>query len=319
MVMSAAGKFGRRRYRMMPEQETEFLSVAEWRDRAHAYRERLLPWVQGFRARRARGETHPVVDFLFTYYSYRPGQLLRWSPGFGVDLEDPGGGQFAAARGFTHRGGRSALELEAMPRRQRGLVRWIGELMQRCADRPGRFGCFGLHEWAMVYRLGEGDIRHASFPLRLTPAEIAEVVESATLCCTHYDAFRFFTPDARLLNSLRPGMDDRLELEQPGCLHTNMDLYKWSYKLAPWIPSELMADAFELAARIRELDMRASPYDLGDLGYPPVAIETPEGRVEYEREQRAFAAAAAPLRERLAICCRQLQAGLRSTQPGRRR
>jgi hypothetical protein len=35
---------------------------------------------------------------------------------------------------------------------------------------------------------------------------------------------------------------------------------------------------FRLARDVRELDMRASPYDLADLGYPPVRIETPEGR-----------------------------------------
>ena len=34
-------------------------------------------------ARRQRGVKHPVHDFLFTYYSFRPAQLRRWSPGFG--------------------------------------------------------------------------------------------------------------------------------------------------------------------------------------------------------------------------------------------
>ena len=42
--------------------------------------------------------------------------------------------------------------------------------------------------------------------------------------------------------------------------------------------------------------MRASPYDLADLGYEPVPIETAEGRAEYVRRQSAFAEAAAPLR-----------------------
>ena len=49
-----------------------------------------------------------------------------------------------------------------------------------------------------------------------------------------------------------------------------MDLYKWAYKCAPLSPSELVADCFALARDIRALDMRASPYDLADLGYPPV-------------------------------------------------
>ena len=41
-----------------------------------------------------------------------------------------------------------------------------------------------------------------------------------------------------------------------------MDLYKWCYKLGPLIESELLMDCLELAADARELDMRASPYDL---------------------------------------------------------
>jgi hypothetical protein len=87
--------------------------------------------------------------------------------------------------------------------------------------------------------------------------------------------------------------------EQPGCLHANMDLYKWSYKLSPLTPAELIADCFELAVDIRTLDMQASPYDLAALGYPPVPIETPDGRAEYTRRQRELSERAAPLRAEL--------------------
>jgi hypothetical protein len=49
--------------------------------------------------------------------------------------------------------------------------------------------------------------------------------------------------------------------------------------------------------------MRASPYDLADLGHPPVPIETPAGRAEYARAQAGFARRAAPLRDRLVDLC----------------
>tara|TARA_B100001250_G_C19588220_1_gene695178 strand:- start:413 stop:697 length:285 start_codon:yes stop_codon:yes gene_type:complete len=78
-----------------------------------------------------------------------------------------------------------------------------------------------------------------------------------------------------------------------------MDLYKWAYKMSPWISSEIISDAFLLAAKIRDLDMRASPYDLTSLGCDPVRIETVEGRNEYERVQRIFADEAVLIRERL--------------------
>jgi hypothetical protein len=82
-----------------------------------------------------------------------------------------------------------------------------------------------------------------------------------------------------------------------------MDLYKWAYKLAPLTPSELVADCFALADDVRALDMRASPYDFAALGYPPVRVETVEGRAEYAAAQREFADRAAPLRARLVEVC----------------
>jgi hypothetical protein len=85
-----------------------------------------------------------------------------------------------------------------------------------------------------------------------------------------------------------------------------MDLYKWAYKLSPATPADLVAECLELAADVRELDMRASPYDLAALGYPPVPIETAAGRAAYARAQAAFARRAAPLRERLVDVCSAL-------------
>jgi hypothetical protein len=124
-------------------------------------------------------------------------------------------------------------------------------------------------------------------------------VESRAICCSHHDAFRFFAAEARPMNRLQPTLESRISLEQPGCVHANMDLYKWAAKSMPWIGSELLLDCFELAIELRDLDMRASPYDLLAWGLEPVRIETAEGRRIYEIEQRRLAEAALPLRERL--------------------
>jgi hypothetical protein len=88
-------------------------------------------------------------------------------------------------------------------------------------------------------------------------------------------------------------------MEQPGCLHAGMDVYKWAIKLGPLVPGELLLDAFELAAAIREIDMRASPYDLRAWGYPPIEIETPDGKAEYVRQQRAFTERGNVIRRRI--------------------
>ncbi|MFN2537406.1 MAG: 3-methyladenine DNA glycosylase [Mycobacteriales bacterium] len=240
-------------------------------------------WTAAHLARAATGEKHPVEDFLFHYYSHRPAKLRRWSPGAGIELVGWQGPQ---------------PWLAAPPDR----VAWVVELLERTAARAPVFGCFGLHEWAMAYR---DDRRHAE-PLRLGVEGTAAVVEALPLVCTHHDAFRFFTPKARPLNAHQPTRADQLRLEQPGCLHANMDCYKWAYKLSPWVPAELVADCFDLARRIRVLDMRASPYDLRAYGYEPVAVDTPEGRSTYQSLQRGFASEAATLRERLLLAARPL-------------
>jgi hypothetical protein len=78
-----------------------------------------------------------------------------------------------------------------------------------------------------------------------------------------------------------------------------MDLYKWAGKLLPWCGSDLLGECFANAWTARQLDMRASPYELRSLGYDPIPIETPEGRAEYERRQRELATASEPLRAHL--------------------
>lgn len=266
-----------------------FLDATEWNAQRAAHEKRVDEWLAPHLARRRTGVKHPVEDFLFTYYSYRPAQLRRWHPGAGVVLQggEPDRDYVAVEGGVT-------LDTAAVAKKS---VDWIRTLLTRTASRPAHLSCFGIHEWAMVYRTD--GVRHGQVPLRLSAAETAEVVESNRIRCSHFDAYRFFTAPARPRNTLHPTRETQHDNEQPGCLHANMDLYKWAYKLSPLIPSELVADAFALAREIRALDMRASPYDLAALGYPPVRVETAEGRAEYAVAQRAFADRAAPLRAQL--------------------
>jgi hypothetical protein len=269
----------------VPCEQTE-----ERADLAARHRERLLPYVEPHLARREAGVRHAVHDFLFTYYSFRPAQLLRWTPG-------------------------SA----ALPADRRVLVSTLLRLLRATTGRPGNFGCFGLHEWAMVYRADE--TRHPQ-PLRLGAAATDQVVESHRIACSHFDAYRFFTPSAVALNTLRPGREDRADFEQPACLHGAMDLYgKVAVRLSPLICSDLIADAFELAWDIRIMDMRAAPYDMSGLildpygiEWTPIRVETTEGKREYAELQRHYSERAAPIRQRLIEECDRLL-GLTTYEP----
>jgi hypothetical protein len=282
------------------------LSADEWTARAAAHEGRVDRWTAPHRERRRRGESHPVLDFLFTYYSETPGRLRRWNPGTGVDLEPtPDGPAPHAGRRWyaTDADGVVRLDVAAFVAERGDTVRFVRRLLAATASRPAFTGCFGLHEWAMVYR--DERTRHP-VPLRLGQAGTDAVVEANPIRCTHFDAFRFFTPPAVGRNRLQPTRETQPELEQPGCLHATMDLYKWAYKLSPATPGELLADCLELASDVRELDMRASPYDLRAHGYEPVAIETAAGKAEYAAAQRGFAERGAVLRARLIEVCDRL-------------
>ncbi|UKF79509.1 3-methyladenine DNA glycosylase [Clavibacter californiensis] len=283
----------------------EVLDAAAWRARAARHADRADAFSAGFRARRLAGRTHEVDDFLFTYYPHKPSLLRRWHPGAGVVLAAAAGDERAAWRWYVADADRVAggvrVDASGYLEARGSTASFIERILGRTAARPGRFSCFGLHEWAMVYRVGPGEQRHERLPLRLGSAATDEVVETHKLACTHIDAFRFFTPEAVPRNALAPTRETQPDLEQPGCLHAGMDVYKWATKLGPLVSGELLLDAFELARDIRSLDMRASPYDVSGLGLEAVRIEEPAGKARYAAEQRGFAERSNDLRARILV------------------
>jgi len=268
----------------------------QWLARERAHQERADALTAAHRERAARSEKHPVWDFLFTYYAYKPAQLRRWHPGAGIELQDASDRLSWRWYSPGTSDGSAVPDAAVFAAEKPELAALVERMLRRTASRPGQFGCLGLHEWAMVYRADEH--RHA-VPLRLGQEATDAVVEGHELRCTHFDAFRFFTPEAVPRNRTSLSRDDQPLFEQPGCLHAGMDLYKWAMKLGPLIPGGLLLDSFELARDIRLLDMQAAPYDLSAWDVLPVRIETPEGKAEYVRRQRGFAERGAALRAAL--------------------
>ena len=283
---------------MPPDHKTSLaLSIPEWKSLAATHRAEVEQITVPMRKRRSRREKHPVYDFLNTYYSFSLGRLEGWHPGIGVVLEDNPEHNFSP-KYYRRENGVVSIDTSLLTDKGCGRLEWILQLLKLTQSRPPNLACHGLHEWAMVYE--GGDIRHReSAPLRLPQEEIDALVSSRPICCSHFDAFRFFTPSAIPFNKLSPSLHSREEFEQPGCIHTNMDLYKWAYKSSPWISSDLLRETLFFAIEAREVDMRASPYDLADYGYPAIPIETPEGRREYEAHQLSLYQKGLPLREKL--------------------
>lgn len=287
------------------------LSAAQWQPSAAAHAERIGAFTDPLVALHDDGVNHPVYDFLFSYYSLSPAALKRWHPGPGVVVADPSAEEQAphaqwkfyrrvepdAAAGLPHGGW--TVDVMRFREERASMIDFALRLLPATRERTARLSCFGLHEWAMAYRSDVHGTRHSTVPLRLGAAGTDAVVEDHHISCSHFDAFRFYAPEARGFNQLNPTRASMVEMEQPGCLHANMDLYKWCGKLLPLMDSELLADCFELAWEIRVMDMQASPYDLADWGFEPIRIETPEGKAEYVRAQRAFSERSQVLRDRI--------------------
>src|SRR6266436_2854110 len=151
--------------------DERFISKAVWQERAEKHQARVSAWVTPVLERRSRHERHPVYDFLFEYYSFRPAQLLRWSPGPGVILE---GAEINDGAGIWENAG-GGVRLKAFPAGRRPFVDWTINFLRRSGNRLPNYSCFGLHEWAMVYR--EPHVRHQKVPLRVSRADLDVFLE----------------------------------------------------------------------------------------------------------------------------------------------
>ena len=253
---------------------------------------------------RPAGDAHPVWDFLFTYYSLRPRQLRVLASGLRTALAGPAAAEYLDRAGYVAVPPASPSAAEYLS--LRGSTPSASS-PACCAPPPsGRPSSAASACTSGRWSTAPTHVRHNRVPLRLGAAGTDAVVESMPLRCSHFDAFRFSRAAAAPRNHGTPTRDSQADWEQPGCLHANMDLYKWSYKLGPLAGSELLLDCLDLAADARELDMRASPYDLSGLRLQPIAIEEPAGRAEYVRRQSVVAERAAPLRAALLERCEQL-------------
>lgn len=277
--------------------EPVVLEESDWMAQKCHHEQVLSDILDPYLEKRSRQEKDPVLDFLFEYYAFRPSHLVKWSPGMGTILQFKEPSVLPEISEFTVKDKEAWLNPDFFPQKRIRSLKWTLEVLGKSAQQKPMFGCFGMHEWAMVYRAE--NVRHQQIPLRLSDDEIAEFVESRPLVCTHFDAFRFFTKKARPINKHHLNRENFQDMEQPGCLHTNMDLYKWAFKLYPWISSEIIREAFFNALETRKVDMQASPYDATEFGLEPIKIETEAGRKEYLEKQMEIFQRSQPIRYRL--------------------
>lgn len=279
--------------------QTESLSENKWKAEKANHEIRVDELLNNYLEARSRQEKDPVMDFLFEYYAFRPSNLRKWSPGIGVNLEYSEFNDLPEISEITVIEDSKIAFVDPLhfPAKRISSLKWMLRMLKNTQESRPSFGCFGMHEWAMVYK--SENPRHDQLPMRMEPDELAKFVESRPLLCTHFDAYRFFTNPARPMNKYELSRETFHEMEQPGCIHSNMDLYKWAFKMHPWVPSSLILQAFELAVQARHIDMQASPYDLSEQGLEPIKIETESGRRLYKEKQQMIFEKGLPIREKI--------------------
>ena len=304
--------------RRAPTRSPVLLPESLWRARERRHHQLVDAMTGDHLDRRRRGAEHPVVDFLFTYYRTSVGTVRRWHPGPGVILENAHHDDRAEWRHYRRDSlyGRCGLVVDpdSVMARRGDRIRRARSVVESTATRPGATGCFGLHEWAMLYRSGADGARHRQVPLRISPDAIDDVVRGSRLRCTHFDAYRFFTEAAAPLNEPALSRDGQIANEQPACLHAGMDIYSYTALLEAGAPGELLLDALGAAFDAREVDMRSSPYDLSEWGLKPIPVETARGRAEFVAFQRGWIVRTGSLRARFVRATDRLER-MSSTAP----
>ena len=182
------------------------LDASSWRQSALEHKARIAALV-GDPSHIDR--RHPVYNFIFTYYSFDPKLLLRYSAGQNVLLTGVGVDEadLWCGKGWlpSANGGAGIIDARLTPKSLRRATIHAANVLRASSQRAPHYNCYGLHEWAMLYGGEPTDFnRHQELPLRVTQAELNRVVESLPLKCTHFDAFRFFTPDAAPRNQIVP-------------------------------------------------------------------------------------------------------------------
>ena len=172
---------------------SQVMDARHWRAAEAAHEARAGRYADPFAQRRARHEVHPVEDFLFTYYTLKPGQFKRWHPGAGVILLDaperaswrfyrPATEQELLDAGCTPQVARAqadaasavTVDVTDFVERRATALAFTHEILRNTTTKKGQFGCFGMHEWAMAYKSVENNIRHDYLELRLSLIHISE-------------------------------------------------------------------------------------------------------------------------------------------------
>src|SRR5438045_5789734 len=120
----------------VPHISTVVLSETEWRSRRAEHEIRVRTWTDPHQARVSRGEKHPVYDFLFSYYAFRPAWLRRWHPGPDVALAGEGAREFLRWPEYRDTAEGVRVDCATQPTHRRPFVTWLRDVLVAMQTRP---------------------------------------------------------------------------------------------------------------------------------------------------------------------------------------
>ena len=305
------------------------ISSKNWMNDAKKYKidlfDLLYPKGTSYKLRIHGVSKHPIYNFLHTYYQYSFKAIELYSPGINIILQDAYGdngiNELVSNKYCKYLNNDVYYTPSCIPsttKKEKQHITFLKHnhnILRKTHQRSPFFGCFGMHEWAMVYDPDYSSTTTTTataeymnkykqqkyLNFRISQSIINNVVSNSNLRCTHFDAWRFFQDDARIQNKHHLERYNQEEYEQPGCIHANMDLFKCATDIYPLIPSTLLLSCLELAINSRTIDMRASPYDVSSYSgcEDAIEIETNIGRQLYIKEQEKIYQQSIPIRHEL--------------------
>ena len=120
----------------------------------------LYPPGESLKARTHLVKQHPIYNFIHTYYRYSTQNIKKYSPGLGImltdfDQENILDNTYLNEKYIKTTSSGSFYELPKNDAPD-STFGWITlsktrDILYSTATRQPFFGCFGLHEWAMLY------------------------------------------------------------------------------------------------------------------------------------------------------------------------
>src|SRR3954452_15466336 len=111
----------------------DVLDKESWTEREADHQQQVDELTSAHRSRVGAGHRHPVEDFLFTYYSFRPSQLRRWHPGGGVGLAGAGRAPHSGWRFYAVDGDVVRVSVDEFTAARGATLRFVRELLVRTA------------------------------------------------------------------------------------------------------------------------------------------------------------------------------------------